>query len=152
MEITIYSLIGYTLLILICSYLKFNQTKYSETLRNIFSLFTISTYIGIIISFVSQFFASSLTGIYHDTLNNSIELKSDGTVHFNHLEVNSVSCQTTGNWNKLDSNHIKINFNINSNCSFISCYSGNWEIKGCLKYRNIRSVCLAKNNEFQFKK
>lgn len=93
---------------------------------------------------------SSVSGLYHDSFNNSIELKSDGTVQYNQLNRNSLSCHSMGTWSKLDNNQLTISLEINSNCSFVSRFSGNWEIKNCYKYGQEESGCLVKNDNHYF--
>jgi hypothetical protein len=94
----------------------------------------------------------SINGLYHDSFNNSIELQSDGKVHFNQLNGNSSSCHTTGQWSDLGNNKINISLEINSNCSFLQRYSGDWEIKNCFNNGDPESGCLVKGQEFYFYK
>lgn len=93
---------------------------------------------------------TSTNGLYHDSFNNSIELQSDGTVHYNQKNGNSISCHTNGTWSKFDNNQLSISLEINSNCSFVSRYSGTWEIKDCYKYEQEKAGCLVKGDEFYF--
>lgn len=93
---------------------------------------------------------NDFSGLYHDSFNNSIELKSDGSVHYNQLNGNILSCHTTGNWSRLDNNQLNISLVINSNCSFVSRYSGTWEIKDCYKYGQEEVGCMVKGDEFYF--
>jgi hypothetical protein len=145
-------LIGYAILILIGFYFNFKQSKYSERKINILSLFSISAYFGIIIIFISSLYSSNLTGTYQDSFNNSIELKIDGSVHYNQLNGNILSCHTTGTWSKLDNNQLTINLEINSNCSFVSRYSGIWKIEDCYKNGQEEAGCLVKGNAYYFYK
>jgi hypothetical protein len=100
--------------------------------------------------FPKSFRSNDFKGLYHDSYNNSIELQSDGAVHYNQLNGNSISCHTKGTWSKLDNNQLSISLEINSNCSFVSRYSGTWEIKDCFKYGQEESGCLVKGDEFYF--
>lgn len=107
-------------------------------------------WVALIIFSVTSCNNSSASGIYYDSFNNSIELQSDGTAHYNQLNGNSLSCHSNGTWNKLDNNQLAISLEINSNCSFVSKFSGNWEIKDCYKYGQKESGCLVKNDYYYF--
>lgn len=122
------------------------------------SLFALFIYLGFFKSpnsfETSELISGSkrISGLYHDSFNNSIELQSNGTVHYNQLDGNSISCHTTGQWSDLGNNKINISLEINSNCSFVQRYSGDWEIKDCFKNGESESRCLVKQNNFYFYK
>lgn len=107
-------------------------------------------WVALIIFCVTSCNNSSASGLYHDSFNNSIELQSNGTVHYNQLNGNSLSCHSTGTWSKLDNNQLTISLEINSNCSLVSQFSGNWEIKDCYKYGQEESGCLVQNDYYFF--
>lgn len=130
-------------------YLKW-KLKFSVKTINKYRLISYVLYCITAVTFFASCDKSKPTGLFHDSFNNSIELKSDGTVHYNQLVGNSPSCHTTGYWRKIDNNRLRINLDITSNCSFVGRYSGIWEIKNCFKYGESKSGCLVMGDQHYF--
>jgi hypothetical protein len=141
---------GISFMILIVVYIYYKSTKHNEKISSIMGLISILLYGGLITSSISSCENSNINGLYHDSFNNSIELQSNGTVHYSQLHGKYTACHTTGTWTKLNNNQLTISLEINSNCLFNQRYSGDWEIKDCFKYGEAESGCLVKGNEFYF--
>lgn len=94
----------------------------------------------------------SQNGLYHDSFNNSLELQTNGIVIYNQLNnAGTLSCQTSGTWQKINENQLTIRMEYNYNCSFVSRYSGDWEIQDCFKSGHKVNGCLVKENYYFFR-
>ncbi len=137
---------------LIIIYVYYKSSMHNEKKSSLMSLMLILLYGGLIASSVSSCDKSAAEGLYHDDFNNSIELQSNGKVHYYQITGKSMSCHTTGTWTKVDNNQLIISLEINSNCLFNKRYSGTWEIKDCYKLGEAESGCLVKGDEYNFYK
>lgn len=141
---------GISFMILIAVYIYYKSTMHNVKISGLMSLILILLYGGLITSSISSCENSNINGLYHDSSNNSIELQSNGNVHYSQLIGKYTACHTTGTWTKLNNNQLTISLEINSNCLFNQRYSGTWEIRDCFKYGDKESGCLVKGDEFYF--
>ncbi len=153
MEQNTYALsFGIFFMILIVVYIYYESSKHNERISRILGLISILLYGGLITSSITSCENSNINGLYHDSFNNSIELQSNGNIHYSQIIGKSIACHTTGTWTKLNNNQLNIKLDINSNCLFNQRYSGTWEIKDCYKYGQKEAGCLVKGNEYYFYK
>jgi c-di-AMP phosphodiesterase-like protein len=147
----LFSIISLGILLILVLIIKFkSDKKILITIAVIFLIFDLIVRLHHNTNIISN--NSNLTGLYHDSFNNSIEFQANGIVHYNQLNRNSLSCHTIGHWIDLGNNKINITLEINPNCSFVYRYTGEWEIKDCFKLGESESGYLIKEGNLFFYK